>query len=432
MCLLIHKPAGKKVSDTRFELAFQNNEDGIGVAYVCPKTNDLVVDKGYMDLESFIKFYKENNLEDVDCMIHFRAASPGMTVTPDMCHPFEIRSAACFQIEGTEDPKYAFAVGHNGKLPWRDTKKESDTALFVKEMIAPIVDRDPYFFDHEQGRLLMEKFVGDANKLCVYRFDREKKKLKVYLVNEKGGVGMRQAHWDTGCWYSNDSYKSGWAAVMGSATNVNYAGAYSNNWDGYDAANWNYRPKFNPKMGNFGVPDDVGWKWDFMKHKWVNKFTNVECDVLTGRRMPFYMRKYDTFEEKKATPKKKQELIVLEGGVKDSQANRLSASQQQSGSGKSKPDLTYLTESEARMIRRFCYEHMKLFCGGGKTKDRKSLVENMKLKDMMNFVRSELKHHMPAAFGGLTPEESDIKLVMHIKNGCTTVEDVILDELKAN
>lgn len=424
MCLLIHKPARKKIEESRFETAFNNNEDGIGVAYVCPESKDLVVKKGFMKLPEFLSFYKEKNLEAVDCMIHFRAASPGMVVSKDMCHPFLVESGKYFTLDESQDPKFVFAVGHNGKLPWRDTKKESDTCLFVKEVILPIVERDPFFFDYSETTMLMDKFVADSNKLCVYRFNRETKQLRVSFVNEKGGSGMRQAHWDGGCWYSNDSYKSAWATVMG-ATNVSYVGGYNQSvWDSN-----NYRPTFDKKLGNFSTPDESGWKWDFTKHIWHNIFTKVDAKELTTRPLPFYMRKYCTFSEKKA-PNQSQEkqLIVLEGGVRDSQPNQSSGSKQ-SKQTTGKADLEYLTDAEIRLLRRFCYTHMKLFTGNGKDPNKKKMVENMKLKEMMAYVRLELKHHIPGKYAGMTAEEIDVSLVMHIKNGCQTIEDIIIEEL---
>lgn len=426
MCLLIHKPAKKKIEDSRFENAFKNNEDGIGVAYVCPEAKDLVVHKGFMKLPEFLSFYKEKNLEALDCMIHFRAASPGMVVSKEMCHPFMIASGRYFTLDNSEDAKFVFAVGHNGKLPWRDTKKESDTALFVKEAIIPIVERDPFFFDYTETTMLMEKFVADSNKLCIYRFNRETKKLNVSFVNEKGGTGMRQAHWDSGCWYSNDSYKSAWAEVMNPVT-VNYTHHYENSvWD-----HSNYRPTFDSRLGNFATADATGWKWDFTKHLWVNMFTKTEAKTLVSRPLPFYMRKYCTFSEKKPQSQQEKQLVVLEGGVRDSQPNQSSDSKP-SKKGNAKQDSTYLTEQEIRMLRRFCYMHMKLFTANGKDKNKKTMVENMKLKEMMPFVRGELKHHIPARFSGLSEQEIDILVVGHIKNGCQTIDDIIIDELRSD
>lgn len=415
MCLLIHKPAGKSVSEQRLKIAFENNEDGIGVAYVCPKTNDLIVDKGWMDLEGFLVFYKENNLEATSCMIHFRAASPGMDVSEEMCHPFHFESDKYFKMENSEDAQYVFAVAHNGKLPWRDTKKHSDTYCFVFDIIEPQLARDPYFFDYPTGKILVEKFVGDSNKICVYRYNRKTKTLSVYILNEKGGVGLKQAHWDQGCWFSNDSYKTSFAQVV---TTVHY--------NQYQATQ-NFRRLFDPEVGNFYDPDANGWYWSFDKHKWIHESTGLEQQVLLLRKMPFYMRRWEAEYEKKAT-----ETAAIPGKVKaavvaqESDGNRCSSSKKQ---GKEKTchtnDLSYLSAGEQREFRRFCYKHMQSLCSASGRKEKREWVENMKLHQMLEFVRGELRLHLPHVFSGLSNQECDLALLQCIKAGCNCIDDVI-------
>jgi len=85
MCVICVSQSGKKVPQGWLSDMCLVNDDGVGIGYV---TNSQVhVRKGFMTLDSFLKFYER--LPEVPHVIHFRLANVG-PVTKSMTHPFRI------------------------------------------------------------------------------------------------------------------------------------------------------------------------------------------------------------------------------------------------------------------------------------------------------------------------------------------------------
>jgi hypothetical protein len=194
MCIVIAKPANIKLKREVYETCFTNNDDGAGIAYV--KDDQLVIKKGFFQFDEFYKTQIEPN-EDLELLIHFRVASPGMVVNADNCHPFGWTTP-------TFDDRYQFALVHNGRLEYDGDKTRSDTARFTDDVMKPHFDRDPFMLDHPVGTWMMERIINplshNNNKVCVLRYDTVDKKSDLVIIGKKKGTEAM------GCWFSNTSF----------------------------------------------------------------------------------------------------------------------------------------------------------------------------------------------------------------------------------
>jgi hypothetical protein len=187
MCVIIHKPAGVKLHEYIYANSFNRNPDGAGFSYV--KDGKLEVVKGIMTLKGFMDAIE--GIEDQELLIHFRKMSKGK-VSEENCHPFLISSE--------ESPEYSYAVVHNGTLSWHSTADRSDTSFFVEQFIKPIIDRDPYFFEFSNCRVMLGAYICSNNKICVMQYDAINDNMAVNIVNRLKGIEYH------GCWFSNLSF----------------------------------------------------------------------------------------------------------------------------------------------------------------------------------------------------------------------------------
>ncbi len=194
MCVIVVKPKGVKLKRIYWAECFRMNGHGAGLSYV--EDNQLVVDKGYF---VFDELYKEiEKHEDKEMVVHFRISSAG-SITPGNCHPFFVQSEA--------KPEFAWAISHNGTLDYLSSKDESDTNMFVNQVLGPQLSRDPWFLDQHPGQHFLKmacraKYVaGNDSKIVVFRYDSEAKESNIYIANKQLGVD------EMGCWFSNSSFR---------------------------------------------------------------------------------------------------------------------------------------------------------------------------------------------------------------------------------
>lgn len=87
MCIIIAKKAGVKRLDSEyFSRAWDRNPDGGGLVWKKPN-EDVVVQKGFMKKEDFLKKIDEVNQDDTAFIAHFRIKSVG-AVCAENTHPF--------------------------------------------------------------------------------------------------------------------------------------------------------------------------------------------------------------------------------------------------------------------------------------------------------------------------------------------------------
>ncbi len=170
MCLAIVKKPGASVPVEVLEDGFRSNPDGAGIAFA--RHGRLTIIKGLFDFDVFLGVLNREVAIDDAALIHFRLATSGK-LNKKNCHPFMV---------GRD-----MAMIHNGVLPWRSTKRMSDTACFVKD----VLDHRAKFVPHPEFRAVVEKGIGPDNKLAFLKASGE-----TTIYNESSG------EWLNGVWYS--------------------------------------------------------------------------------------------------------------------------------------------------------------------------------------------------------------------------------------
>jgi predicted glutamine amidotransferase len=183
MCLAI--VASKMRSDEEKEFilqsvrnAWKDNPHGGGLAY--SNGDCVIIDKGYMTLESF-ETATLNALDiftDSDILIHLRYASVGV-ISADNCHPFLMGESAFI---------------HNGTIRSLDCGDESITDT---ELFGIYVSKLPEDFMHWDGYTeLIEDFLGYS---------------KVAFIDKYGNsqiYNSYQGTYEGTTWLSNEYYRS--------------------------------------------------------------------------------------------------------------------------------------------------------------------------------------------------------------------------------
>jgi len=177
MCVVIHKPAGIKITSHTLERCWNVNSDGAGIMYA--QNDALHIHKGMMEFDEFYKFYSEHI--DKDMLIHFRLASDG-EINKGMTHPFLVFPG--------------LGVMHNGILNLSSTrhylslhKKFSDTYAFVLNVLSKL----PQDFLYNEGivKLLMDAVDGST----------------LVFMDSTGKINIIGNYAETviyeGCWFSN-------------------------------------------------------------------------------------------------------------------------------------------------------------------------------------------------------------------------------------
>lgn len=177
MCIAIYKPANEIIPEENLRQCFLSNPDGAG--YMFNEAGKLHMFKGFFNFESFYEHYKEN--ENKQCVIHFRIKTHGL-ISQENCHPFIITSNVGFI--------------HNGIIQGYGEKDKSDTFEFNEVILKPIVKQfgkaalwKPYI------KTLIESKIGYS---------------KLVFLDSRGNYNIYnelKGSWDSGVWYSNNSYK---------------------------------------------------------------------------------------------------------------------------------------------------------------------------------------------------------------------------------
>lgn len=260
MCIIIHKPADKTLTEAIYRECWRVNNDGVGIAYVDPEKRELVVNKGYMNFKDAHEAIKAH--EHLELLIHFRRISRG-PVNKDNCHPFLVEAE--FDPE-TKKPRYTFAIAHNGtfdikpELPW------SDTRTFVELVLKPWLNVDPDLFEDHFKVFVIKGYCTSKNKMVILRYDNEKHELKKYMINEDA-YGCNQA---MGCWFSNKSWEPTTQSTGYGYGNFPIRGSAFTN------------PTTSGVLGEY-TPDHNGWRWDGEKKVFINIHTGVHTKDLSYR-----------------------------------------------------------------------------------------------------------------------------------------------------
>lgn len=177
MCIAIYKPENKVISKVILEQCYKANPDGAGFMYV--QNKELVMKKGFFTFDDFWNAWQPH--ETKQAAIHFRIKTHGK-INEENCHPFMINKGLGFI--------------HNGVIGGFGYEDKSDTYHFNEEIMKPLVSiYGNSILTNNAIKTLIESKIGYSKFVMIDRHGNHT------LFNEDKGV------WDSGIWYSNNSYK---------------------------------------------------------------------------------------------------------------------------------------------------------------------------------------------------------------------------------
>ena len=129
MCIIAVKLQGQApLSLPAITACWNNNPDGAGFVIHRPGHDCLLIQKGFMTLNSLLAALKASAIQEQDTVVyHFRIATSG-GVSPANCHPFPVSADVDDLKSLVIACKSAFA--HNGVLG-KGEKELSDTQLYI-------------------------------------------------------------------------------------------------------------------------------------------------------------------------------------------------------------------------------------------------------------------------------------------------------------
>lgn len=189
MCVIAIKPKGvDMIDDQTIKDMWDTNSDGAGFMYL-NKDNDVIINKGYMVYEEFLKNVKEiddvDDIKETPLILHFRITTHGGT-SPENTHPFPVST----QVDHLKalDVKAHLAMAHNGVISSVNTADDlSDTQIFIKDIIAPLSRFGGTFLDDYKN--LIEYGIGKSklvfldNKGTITKFGEWKEQDGVFYSN---------------------------------------------------------------------------------------------------------------------------------------------------------------------------------------------------------------------------------------------------------
>lgn len=189
MCVIAIKPKGVgMIDDQTIKDMWDTNSDGAGFMYL-NKNNDVIINKGYMVYEEFLKNVKEiddvDDIKETPLILHFRITTHGGT-SPENTHPFPVST----QVDHLKalDVKAHLAMAHNGVISSVDTADDlSDTQIFIKDIIAPLSRFGGNFLD--DYKKLIEYGIGSSklvfldNKGTITKFGKWEERDGVFYSN---------------------------------------------------------------------------------------------------------------------------------------------------------------------------------------------------------------------------------------------------------
>jgi len=186
MCVIFHKPANVTVSEQDVRNAHRINDDGFGYMYFDKDKQKIIAEKFVTnDVNKILEIV--NRLQDKEVCYHFRIKTHGI-ISDASSHPFRVTSKKKDGID--------LYFMHNGMIQGMEAEKdESDTQAFNRNILIPILKRDPHIVKTKAFRILVEGMIGKGNKLCFMLGDGS-----VIKFNEKSG----DTH--AGMWVSNTNF----------------------------------------------------------------------------------------------------------------------------------------------------------------------------------------------------------------------------------
>lgn len=179
MCLIIHRAPDVAFPHDILESVVQRNGDGFGLMTRDKSGKPLTI-RAMADFDTIRSIVKDFDAHPHEIAYHWRMATSG-PVDADHAHPFPV----------IDDKKRGLWLMHNGVLS-AGTKEASDTAIYIRDILTPILERDPGLVDVPAFSRLVGSEIGQGNKFVLmdaggtFRF-----------INRSSGTSYKN------CWLSN-------------------------------------------------------------------------------------------------------------------------------------------------------------------------------------------------------------------------------------
>lgn len=180
MCLLILKPAGKRLPTVEeINRAWARNRDGGGFSFR-EKDGTLTLCKGIFCVDSMTASMAQHLTPEMECVIHLRFSTHKGDKVKN-CHPHRI------------DGGNLGLCSHNGVIDISHRKGESDTRAYIRQIIEPLMRDAGGKLTPTMARVI-GRDIGRNNKLVITPTTGAS-----VIVNEDSG------QWFDGLWWSNGS-----------------------------------------------------------------------------------------------------------------------------------------------------------------------------------------------------------------------------------
>lgn len=196
MCIIIAKDKlGRLPREEELKNCFTYNDDGAGFMYV--DNGKVVVDKGYMTYDSFIKHYKVllekyNNFKNKSLVIHCRIGTSGKN-TKGLTHPYPITDNQRL-LKSRHLSNLEIGIAHNGIIKGYGTATGlNDTQEYISKYIYPLYSHYKDFYKNKD--MLYQIEMATNSKFAILDSSDT-----IYYVGEFID--------DNGLNFSNDTYLS--------------------------------------------------------------------------------------------------------------------------------------------------------------------------------------------------------------------------------
>lgn len=196
MCIIIAKDKyGRLPSDKELKNSFEFNSDGAGFMYV--KNGKVVIDKGYMTYNSFIKHYHKlleefDNFKEKSLVIHCRIGTSGKTIKGNT-HPYPITDNVRL-LKSKHLSNLDIGIVHNGIIKGYGTATGlNDTQEFISKYIYPLYSHYKDFYNNKDIMYGIEVITGSKWVIL-------DKKDRLHFIGDFED--------EKGLYFSNSSYKS--------------------------------------------------------------------------------------------------------------------------------------------------------------------------------------------------------------------------------
>ncbi len=270
MCIIVVKKSGIEMPEKdTLEECFRCNKDGAGYMYYSEERKRVIIQKGFMDFDSFYKaIEKENFTKDNNVIMHFRISTAG-GIKPEICHPYPITN----NVDALKflSCHCAWGMCHNGCISNDHGPDMSDTMKFVIDILC-----SPLIYPHlntEHVWPILKGWAGNS---------------RFALLNDKNKIITWGEGWqeEKGVMYSNGSFRK-YVSIYNSTDWKNkdddygywmrgIRGGGSQNYHGYMGLETDKRIQ---ERNNLITPD----KWDGAIYKRDNKPAE-KFNTVTGKR----------------------------------------------------------------------------------------------------------------------------------------------------